>query len=231
MDMVIVGASGGIGQYLIKTFAKKYRILGTYNHGDPGLLESSARYIHLDVSERENVNIFVNEIAHGLEKPVLIYTPGITCNNPGHKITDEEWDKTLSINLTGAMLVTRGLLPRMRELNFGRIILISSVLSRISIPGTIAYSASKAALNAMARVLAVENAKKGITANSIALGYYNVGIIRAVPDSYLKEKVLPGIPQGKLGDPANIAAAVSFIIDADYLTGITLDINGGIIGT
>jgi len=227
--MVIIGASGGIGQYLIKAFSNEYRIFGTYHDADLNLLAPGAKYTHLDISDRKTVKGFLKEIAPTLEKPVLIYSPGITYNKPLHKIDDGEWDTTLSVNLTGAMLVTRGLLPRMREIGFGRIILISSVLSRIAIPGTIAYSASKAALNAMARVLAVENAQKGITANSLALGYYNVGIIRAVPDTYLNEKILPGIPQGKLGEPANIVAAVKFIIEADYLTGVTLDINGGII--
>ena len=79
----------------------------------------------------------------------------------------------------------------------------------------------------MAKVIAVENAKKGITANALALGYFGIGIIKAVPETYLKEHVLPGIPQGKLGDPSNIASAVRFIIEADYLTGSTIDINGG----
>jgi acetoacetyl-CoA reductase len=231
MDMVLVGASGGIGQYLITAFSQEYRIYGTYHRADRNLLAPGPEYFHVDISNRDEVRAFIDRIAPGLEKPVLIYSPGITYNQPAHKIEDEAWDKTLAINLTGAMLVTRGLLPRMREIGFGRIILISSVLSRIAIPGTIAYSATKSALNAMARILAVENAQKGITANSLALGYYKVGIIRAVPDSYLTEKVLPGIPQGRLGDPANIAAAVRFIIHADYLTGVTLDINGGIIGT
>ena len=161
---------------------------------------------------------------------MLIYTAGISPNNAVHKTTDADWDQTLSVNLTGAMLASRGFLPRMREVGFGRIIFISSVLSRLSVPGTAAYSVSKAALCALARVISSENASRGITANAIALGYFDVGIIRAVPEEYLTQKVLPSIPQGKLGSPANITQAIQFIMDADYMTGAVLDINGGIIG-
>ena len=101
-------------------------------------------------------------------------------------------------------------------------------MSRISVPGTAAYSATKAGLCALARVIAAENAREGITANAIALGYFNVGIISAVPDQYLNDNVIPSIPEGKLGDPSNIVAAIQFVLKADYLTGAVIDLNGGI---
>jgi NAD(P)-dependent dehydrogenase (short-subunit alcohol dehydrogenase family) len=94
----------------------------------------------------------------------------------------------------------------------------------------VAYSVTKAGLGALARVIAVENAKKGVTANALALGYHDVGIINSVPKAFLEEKVIPSIPVGHLGDPVNIRNAVQFLIDSDYVTGATLDINGGIIG-
>ena len=228
-DIIIIGASGGIGQYLVRAFKDEHRVLGTYCHSSPDALEPGAEYYRLDVTDRQAVSGFTAEISPTLKRPALIYTSGVSLNGVIHKTRDEDWDLTLSVNLTGAMLVSRGLLPRMRELCFGRIIFISSVLSRISVPGTAAYSASKAALCALAKVIAVENARKGITANALALGYFNVGIIRAVPEAYLNEQVLPSIPQGRLGDAVNIGAAVRFIMDADYLTGAVLDINGGII--
>ncbi len=79
------------------------------------------------------------------------------------------------------------------------------------------------------RVVALENAKKGITCNALALGYFNVGIINAVPDDYLQNTVIPSIPVGHLGDPSNILEAVKFLVNADFITGATIDINGGII--
>lgn len=128
------------------------------------------------------------------------------------------------------MLTCRGMLPRMREVGFGRIIMMSSVLSRTMVPGSLAYSVTKAGLGGLTRVIAAENAKKGITANSLALGYHNVGIISSVPEKMLNERVLPSIPVGHLGDPNNIVAAIEYLLKADYVTGTTLDINGGIIG-
>lgn len=227
MDIVIFGASGGIGQALVRYFRDVHKIYGTYCQADPGTLESGCEYARVDVTSPADMHAFTSDIVSRLFHPVLVYTAGVSINNAAHHYKDEDWDKTLAINLTGAMYASRGILPRMREVGFGRIILISSVLSRISVPGTIAYSATKSALCAMARVMAVENASKGITVNSLALGYHDVGIIKTVPEPYLKNHVLPSIPQGKLGDPMNIIHAISFLMQADYVTGATIDINGG----
>jgi acetoacetyl-CoA reductase/3-oxoacyl-[acyl-carrier protein] reductase len=228
-DFIIIGASGGIGQYLSKLFLQANRIIGTYcNHTPDGLIRGP-RYYHVDLSDNRSVSDFCSDIASGLQRPVLIYTPGLSPNCLAHKISDEEWENTIAVNLTGAMRVTRGLLPKMQELRFGRIIYVSSILSRKATPGTAAYSSAKAGICAFSRVVALENAKKGITANTLALGYFNVGIINAVPPEYLEKHVLPNIPVGRLGDPSNIAQAINFLINADYITGATIDINGGII--
>jgi acetoacetyl-CoA reductase len=229
-EIVLFGASGGIGQYLTKKLSSEHRIVGTYNRSDPSHLDSGATYHRVDVTDVAAVQGFVETIGSGLKNPVLIYTPGISPNAMAHKFTEADWEQTLATNLTGAMRAVRAMLPIMRSRQWGRIIFLSSVLARQGVPGTIAYSATKAALGAMVRVISVENATKGITANALALGYFSVGIIEAVPEPYLKEHVIPRITQGRLGDPANIAAAVRFIIDADYLTGATIDVNGGILG-
>lgn len=229
-EIVLFGASGGIGQYLIGDLAREHRIMGTYRRADPAKLRPGAEYYRVDVTESAAVAHFAQQIEAGLQHPVLIYTPGISPNAVAHKISDADWEQTIATNISGAMRAARALLPRMRSVQWGRIILVSSVLARQGVPGTLAYSATKAALAAMARVISVENAGKGITANTLALGYFSVGIIGAVPEQYLREQVLPRIPQGRLGDPANIAAAVRFIIAADYLTGATIDVNGGMVG-
>ena len=226
-ELIVIGASGGIGQDLVRAFRGEHRVLGTYHRSDPEALEPGASYHSLDVTDRAAVADFTAEIASDLRRPVLVYTPGISPNNLSHKYTNEQWDEVVATNLTGAMLVCRGLLPAMRELGYGRILFLSSVLNKIAVPGTIAYSATKSALCAMARVMAAENAKKGITVNALCLGYFNVGIIKDVPDRYLESQVLPSIPQGKLGGTANIVEAIRFLIQADYMTGATLDINGG----
>ncbi len=230
VDLVVIGATGGIGDYLVKAFRGENRVIGTYCNHRPPEEHSDVNYLKLDLRDRENVTSFCSEISGQLERPVIVYTSGVSLNGLAHKVKDEDWDTTLDINLTGAMLVSRGLLPRMREIGFGRIILLSSVLSRTMVPGSAAYSVTKAGMAALTRVIAIENAKKGITANTLALGYYNVGIIGTVPQEFLEKSVIPGIPVGHLGDPSNIASAVNFLIDSDYVTGSTVDINGGIIG-
>ncbi|MBN1226206.1 MAG: SDR family oxidoreductase [Deltaproteobacteria bacterium] len=228
-DIVIIGASGGIGQSLIKSLSGTNRIIGTYCHCAATDLVKGPSYYKVDLLESKSVSNFCSTIAADLRRPVLIYTPGISPNCLAHKISDDEWEQILTINLTGAMRVTRGLLPKMVEVGFGRIIYVSSILSRKAVPGTAAYSAAKAGICAFSRVVALENAKKGITSNALALGYFNVGIINAVPDDYLHNTVIPGIPVGHLGDPSNILEAVKFLVNADFITGATIDINGGII--
>jgi NAD(P)-dependent dehydrogenase (short-subunit alcohol dehydrogenase family) len=229
LDIIIVGASGGIGQYLVRSLSQKNRIIGTYFSGTPSDLAGGAKYCKVDVTQPEDVTNFINGIGSSLSMPVLIYAAGISPNNLTAKIENEDWDDTIAVNLTGAMYVSRAILPWMRKLEYGRLIFISSVLSRIAVAGTLGYSATKAGLNSMAKVIAVENASKGITANTIALGYFEIGIINSVPEDYLKNHVIPGIPLRRLGAPSNIAAAVNFIIDSDYLTGSVIDLNGGII--
>lgn len=229
-DIVVIGASGGIGQHLVRSLSADHTLFGTYHSAAPDSLVGGATYHSLDVTDSDAVNTFVAGIQDRLQRPVLVYTPGVSPDFSTHKLADSDWEHALSTNLSGAMYATRAMLPIMRELEWGRIVYLSSVLARRGTPGTVAYSATKAALGAMARVVSVENATKGITANALALGYYDVGIIKTISDENLQKHVLPQIPQRRLGDPQNITEAVQFLIRADYLTGATLDINGGMVG-
>ena len=115
----------------------------------------------------------------------------------------------------------------MRKESFGRIIFLSSVVAQIGTPGNVAYAASKSALWGMTKVIAKENATKGITANCINLGYMNAGMISTIPEDILND-IINSIPQKKLGDLYNITNAIDFIIKSDYITGTNIDINGGL---
>jgi len=214
----------------VRSLSAEHDLIGTYHSADPGSLVEGAAYHRLDVTDTAAVDAFVAGIQGRLRRPVLVYTPGVSPDATAHKISDADWQRALSTNLSGAMHVTRAMLPIMRGVKWGRIVYLSSVLARRGTPGTLAYSVTKAALGAMARVVSVENARRGITANALALGYYNVGIIETVPEDFLQKHVLPQIPQGRLGDPQNITEAVQFLIRSDYVTGATLDINGGMLG-
>ncbi|MDD4600998.1 MAG: SDR family NAD(P)-dependent oxidoreductase [Negativicutes bacterium] len=229
LDIIIIGASGGIGQYLVRVFSKTNRIIGTYHSGSPINLEGGAEYFKVDVTNLEEVSNFFKNIGPSLSMPILIYSAGISPNNITLKISDKDWTNTIAVNLTGAMYCSREILPWMRSLNYGRLIFISSILSRIAISGTLAYSVTKAGLNAMAKVIAIENAARGITSNAIALGYFELGIINTVPKKFLNNCVIPKIPLKRLGAPDNICSTINYIIDSDYLTGSIIDLNGGII--
>ena len=166
IELILIGASGGIGRSIVEGFAEEARIFGTYCRSLPESLPDTGSFFRVNVEDSDAVRNFFAEISPRLRRPVLVYTPGVSLNNVAHKITDDDWNRTLAVNLSGAMMSCREVLPRMRELGFGRIILVSSVLARIAVPGTLAYSATKAALCSMARVIAVENARKGITWNA-----------------------------------------------------------------
>jgi len=204
LDIIIVGASGGIGQYLVHALSNKNRIIGTYYSASSSDLIEGAEYHKVNVANSEEVNNFINSIGPSLSIPVLIYAVGISPNNVTAKIIDEDWNNTIAVNLSGAMYCSRAILPWMKKVKYGRLIYISSVLSRIAVNGTLAYSVTKAGLNSMAKVIASENALNGITSNSVALGYFDVGIISAVPGDYLNKHVLPQIPLQRLGNPAKI---------------------------
>ena len=144
-----------------------------------------------------------------------------------HKSDAQHWQDVIDSNLLGVQHLLRHLLPLMRSSRFGRIILLSSVVPQVGVPGTSAYSASKAALWGLSRAVAIENATLGITINTINLGYFDIGMIKDVPPEKL-DKIVQSVPVGKLGDPLNILRAVEFLISADYITGSQIDLNGGL---
>jgi NAD(P)-dependent dehydrogenase (short-subunit alcohol dehydrogenase family) len=227
-NYVIIGGSGGIGRHLVKSLSKKGSIIGTFCSSAPPEYVENARYFRLDIRNSADVNLFFNEHCSNLERLVVIYTPGISANAMIHKINDDDWEDIININLTGAMRVTRSAIKIMKEKQFGRIIYLSSVLSHTAVPGTSAYSASKAGLEALARVVSIENASKNISANSIALGYFSVGIIESVPKDFLDSQVIPKIPKKSLGDPDEIVNAINFIAKSEYMVGATIKLNGGL---
>ena len=126
------------------------------------------------------------------------------------------------------MNVIRNVLPIMREQNYGRIINLSSIVAQSAIPGTSAYAASKSALWGLTKSISAENASKGITINNINLGYFDIGIIRDVPEKLLRE-IVNNIPFKRLGKPEEIVNTINYLINTEYITGTSIDLNGGLI--
>jgi NAD(P)-dependent dehydrogenase (short-subunit alcohol dehydrogenase family) len=144
------------------------------------------------------------------------------------KMPEDAWRRVIDVNLTGAFLCIKHVLPVMRALGYGRIVTISSVVGQTGVAGTAAYAASKAAVLGLTRTVAREVAARGITVNALALGYFNAGLLHAMPVEH-RERLLQEIPVGYFGEAADLDWAIRFLCapEARYLTGEVLNLNGG----
>jgi acetoacetyl-CoA reductase len=159
---------------------------------------------------------------------ILVNNAGITRDATLHRMTREQWDDVIRIDLTSAFNLCRLTIEGMRDRNYGRIINISSINGQKGQVGQVNYSAAKAGLIGFTKALALENAKKGITVNVICPGYIDTDMVAAVPPKVL-ESIIATIPVGRLGKAEEIAACVSFLASegAGFITGATLTANGG----
>lgn len=228
--IIITGASRGIGRYLFEQFSNEgFDVIGTYNTSSAEITKDIDKYFKVDVSDYNSVKSFIDRIKYKCNEIVLLNCAGISYNAFAHKADVEKWSKVIDVNLKGTFNIIHELLPIMREHNYGRIINFSSVVTSLPTPGTSAYTASKAAILGLTKTLAVENASKGITVNAIKLGYVNIGMgINDVPKEYY-DKVINQIPAGRFCDPKEIYNTINYIINAEYLNGSAIDLNGGLI--
>jgi acetoacetyl-CoA reductase len=160
---------------------------------------------------------------------VCVANAGITTTiAPGHKMTAEQWDRDIGVNLTGAFRTVQACLGGMRERGRGRIVVVSSVAALGGLPGQVAYAASKAGQLGMVRTLATENAPHGITVNAILPGLVATEVVLGMPEQ-VRERVLHSVPTGRLVEPAEIAAAVAFLAsdEAGQVNGQTIAVDGG----
>jgi acetoacetyl-CoA reductase len=159
---------------------------------------------------------------------VLVNNAGITRDAMLHKMSEEQWNEVIHVNLASIFNMTRNVIESMRERGFGRIINISSINGQKGQMGQTNYSAAKAGAIGFTKALAQENAKKGVTVNAIAPGYIDTDMVTAVPKNVL-DQIIAGIPVGRLGMADEIARCVAFLAseDAGFITGSTLTVNGG----
>ncbi|MEI6123844.1 MAG: SDR family NAD(P)-dependent oxidoreductase [Bacteroidota bacterium] len=224
---IITGASKGIGKYLFEKFQSEGQIVyGTYLTTMPE--SANLEFISkVDISNHSDVVKWVNSIKFE-EHIELINCAATNYNAFGHKADPGKWKNTIDVNLIGTFNVINAILPIMRNNNYGRIINFSSVVAKMGVAGTSAYASSKAALWGLSKSIAIENAVKGITINSLNLGYFNIGMISDVPVE-IQEKIKEKIPTNCFGDPINIYNAVNFLINSNYINGESININGSII--
>lgn len=226
--IIITGITGGIGNYLFNSFLQnKEQVIGTYHLAKPEG-EQYKNCFQLDISDNGQVEKFIQDILPQLKNITLINCAGISYNSFAHKADIDEWTKVINVNLTGTFYLIRGVLPFMREQEYGRIINLSSIVAQTGVMGTSAYAASKAGLNGMIKSIALENAQKSVTINNINLGYFKVGMIDTVPKE-MQEKIKSKIAFNEFGDPENLLRTIQYIRETPYLTGSFIDLNGGLV--
>ena len=158
---------------------------------------------------------------------VLVNNAGITRDSFFHKMSAEQWDEVIRVDLSSLFYMTRPVIEGMRTRGFGRVINITSINGQKGQAGQVNYSAAKAGMIGFTKALAQEGANKGVTVNAIAPGYIDTDMVAAVPEDVLK-KIIATIPVGRLGKAEEIAHAASFLASdqAGFMTGATLTMNG-----
>lgn len=226
MMIIITGASKGIGKYLFDEFKNRgHEVIGTYNTTS---CDPKEGYFQVDVSDERQVKDFVCSLDLQAKKIVLVNCAGISYNSFIHKADPIQWQKVIEVNLMGTFYMVHALLPIMRSNGYGRIINFASVVTKVPTPGVSAYAVSKSGINALTKSISVENASKGITVNSLNLGYTNLGMgLYDVPEAY-KKMIMERIPLHRFCSPSEIFNMVSCMIETEYLTGSIIDIDGGL---
>ena len=160
---------------------------------------------------------------------ILVNAAGVSRDRITWRMSLDDWEEPLRVNLTGTFLCCKHALPAMRERSWGRIINLSSVVAQVGVPGTVAYAASKAGLFGLTRTIAQEVAQSGITVNCLSLGYFEAGMLFKMPEA-ARTAVLSHIPMGRFGDPEDVGAMIVYLCSeyASYITGQVIELNGGL---
>ena len=160
---------------------------------------------------------------------ILVNNAGITSDRTVRRMASDDWDRVVTVNLSGAFYMSRAVLDPMLAAGYGRIVNISSVIGETGNIGQANYAAAKSGLFGLTKTLALETARKGITVNCVAPGFIATDMVTAVPEEVLAN-VVADIPVGRLGEPEEIARVVEFLVDTDagYITGTVVSVNGGL---
>lgn len=236
---VVTGGIGGLGTAICIALARDGRtVVAADLGGDPARIARfeqdvqglDIRFAPLDVSSFEGCGAFVRDVEneHGA-LDILVNNAGITRDSTLRKMSPEQWQSLLDVNLSSAFNLCRHAIDGMIGRGFGRIVNISSVSGQTGNFGQANYAAAKAGLHGFTMSLARETATRGITVNSVSPGYIETPMTRAMPDA-VRERTQAQIPVGHLGQPQDIARAVAFLAadDAGYITGANLPVNGGL---
>ena len=233
-NIIITGASGGIGNSIIEKF----------NECGANILASGTRIekleelknkfnnikiLKFDISQSEKIEEFIENASNelgGLD--CIVNNAGITQDNLAIRMSLEEWKNVININLTSTFLMSKFAIKKMLKNKKGKIVNITSVVGHTGNLGQANYTASKAGIVAMSKSLAIEYAKKNINVNCISPGFIKTAMTDKIDEKF-KEVIISKIPSGRLGVPEDIANAVLFLASSksDYINGETIHVNGG----
>jgi len=198
-------------------FLDKYGDRGaTVHYGNIGSNDDCVRVVDEVLDQHGRMDILVNNA-------------GITVDKTVRRMTPEEWDKVIHVNLSGAFYLSRAILQHMLDRGYGRIVNISSIIGSAGGFGQSNYAAAKSGMFGLTMSLALETATKGITVNTVTPGFITTDMTAAVPAAAM-EKVIARIPAGRLGEPGEVARVVEFLADPEsaYITGQVYAVNGGL---
>ncbi len=234
-NALITGASGGIGGEIARALydaGATVGLSGTRVEPLKALAESLGDRAHVlpcNLSDFEAVEALPKQAAEAMGSvDILVNNAGITRDNLFMRMSDEEWQAVIDVNMTATMKLCKGVIRGMMKARWGRIVNVSSVVAAIGNPGQANYAASKAGMIGFSKALAHEVATRGITVNAVAPGFITTAMTEKLTDEQ-KKGLLLKVPAGRMGDPQEIAAAVLYLAspEAGYVTGSTLHVNGG----
>ncbi|MCV2887013.1 3-oxoacyl-[acyl-carrier-protein] reductase [Ruegeria aquimaris] len=234
-NALITGASGGIGGAIARALhgaGASVVLSGTRVEPLQALADELGERAHVltcNLSDMAAVEALPKQAAEVLGSvDILVNNAGITRDNLFMRMSDDEWQSVIDVNLTATMKLCKGVLRGMMKARWGRIVNISSVVGAIGNPGQGNYAASKAGVIGMSKALAYEVASRGITVNAVAPGFITTAMTDKLTDEQ-KTGLLAQVPAGRMGTPEEIAAAVLYLASAEaaYVTGATLHVNGG----
>lgn len=232
---LVTGASRGIGKAIAQELsARGATVIGTATTEAGAqdittmLADKGGRGVVLNVTDAVACDALIDALSKEGGPHILVNNAGITRDTLAMRMKDEDWDAVVLTNMTAVFRLTRGVIRSMMKARWGRIINITSVVGESGNPGQANYAAAKAGVAGMSRALARELGSRNITVNCVAPGFIETDMTRSLEESQTAA-LLGQIPLGRLGSAADIAYAVAFLASpqAGYITGTTLDVNGG----
>ena len=232
--ILITGASGGIGNALVKKFnslSGKVLATGTKIEKLNSLKKQfpEVEILKFDLSEHSNIEEFIDNVSSKLSGlDIVINNAGINMDNLSLRMKDEEWKKVIDINLTSTYYLCKSSIKKMLKNKYGRIINITSIVGHTGNIGQSNYAASKAGIIGMTKSLAIEYAKKNITLNCVSPGFIKTNMTDSILES-VKAILTSRIPMSRLGSGEDVANSVAFLSSdsSSYITGETIHVNGG----